>query len=58
MASFHLFLRLRGLEVPTVTAEAVADNDAADGKFEPPQITDVLCVTADSLPLLQPLGYT
>ena len=49
-------ISLRGWTVPEVVEE---DNcgDSVEERFEPPQITDVLCVTAATQPLLSPLGY-
>ena len=49
--------RLRGLTVPEVVEEENG-GDSAEERFEPPQITEVLCVTAATLPLLSPLGYS
>ena len=49
-------VRLRGFAVPEIVEEETG-GDSAEERFQPPQITDVLCVTAATLPLLSPLGF-
>ena len=47
--------RFRGLEVPEVTA-SVAEGDSGE-VFTPPTITEMLAVTANTLPLFKDAGY-
>ncbi|KAK7485278.1 hypothetical protein BaRGS_00023529 [Batillaria attramentaria] len=47
---------LRGLVVPDVPEEENPGDGAAQEEFEPPEISEVLCVTAALLPLLSAQG--
>ncbi|XP_076463313.1 eukaryotic translation initiation factor 2D-like [Babylonia areolata] len=49
---------LRGLEIPEIVAAEEPEEDSVEVKFEPPEIKEVLCVTAAVLPLLSPKGYS
>lgn len=48
---------LRDLMVPDILEEEAQGEGAEQEEFEPPEISEVLCVTAALLPLLSPQGF-
>ena len=49
--------RLRGFEVPEVVEEDTGE-ESEEARFEPPEIQEVMCVTAAVLPIMSTKGFS